>query len=195
MVSRPNIEKVPAPILPIELGAISLRAFEADDYADFCDYRNQPGVDRYVRWAMDEPEKARREAFDKRRRNRTIKVPGDILAPAIVDSASGRVIGEAMLRWIDNEHRQGEVGYGLHPDFQGRGLAGTAATEMLRIGFGQLGLHRIHGGCDPRNLASAAVLRRLGMREEGILREVELLKGEWVDEQVFAMLATEWRAK
>ena len=64
---------------------------------------------------------------------------------------------------------------------------------MLRIGFDEVGLHRILGGCDPRNGPSAALLPRLGMREEGHLREVEFVKGEWVDEQVFAMLEDEWR--
>jgi RimJ/RimL family protein N-acetyltransferase len=180
-------------VFPIELDAITLRPFVAADYGDFCAYRSQPGVDRYVRWAVDDPDEVRRDAFEKRVLRTKIDEPGDILTPAIVDRATGRVAGEVMLRWVDDEHLQGEVGFGLHPDFHGRGIARAAATEMLRTGFDDLGLHRVYGGCDPRNGPSAGLMRRLGMREEGILREVELLKGEWVDEQVFALLADEWR--
>jgi RimJ/RimL family protein N-acetyltransferase len=192
MVSRHTIGQVAAPVLPIELDAITLRPFQSDDYDDFCAYRSLAEPARYVRWSPDDPAKVRRAAFTKRRRATRIAAPGDILAPAIADRATGRIVGELMLRWIDNEHRQGEVGFGLHPDFQGRGIARTAAVEMLRIGFDILGLHRIYGGCDPRNAPSAGLMRRLGMREEATLHEVEYLKGEWVDEQIFALLSTEW---
>jgi RimJ/RimL family protein N-acetyltransferase len=193
MVSRHTIGQVAVPALPIELDAITLRPLVADDYADFCTYRSRADVARYVRWAPDDPEAVRREAFDKRLLRTTLDQPGDILTLAIVDRPTGRLAGEVMLRWVDDEHRQGEVGFGLHPDFHGRGLARAAAGEMLRVGFGEVGLHRIYGGCDPRNGPSAGLMRRFGMREEGILREVELLKGEWVDEQIFALLADEWR--
>jgi RimJ/RimL family protein N-acetyltransferase len=37
------------------------------------------------------------------------------------------------------------------------------------------------------------VLERLGMRREAHLRENEFIKGEWCDELVYAMLASEWR--
>jgi len=63
---------------------------------------------------------------------------------------------------------------------------------MLRLGFEQLGLHRIVGRLEARNAASAAVLERLGMRLEAHLRENEWVKGEWQSELVYAMLETEW---
>ena len=65
---------------------------------------------------------------------------------------------------------------------------------MLRIGFEELGLHRIAGRLDARNEASARVLERLGMRREAHLVENEFVKGEWTDELVYAMLEQEWRA-
>lgn len=46
-----------------------------------------------------------------------------------------------------------------------------------------------------RNVESARVLERLGMRREAHLRENEFIKGEWCDELVNAMLASEWRAR
>ena len=65
---------------------------------------------------------------------------------------------------------------------------------MLRLGFDGLRLHRIIARVDARNTASAAVLRRLGMRQEAYLRENEWFKGEWTDEIDFAILESEWRA-
>ncbi|MCW2947645.1 MAG: GCN5-related N-acetyltransferase, partial [Actinoallomurus sp.] len=92
-------------------------------------------------------------------------------------------------------HRQGEVGYIFHPDHGGRGYATEAAEVVLRLGFEELGLHRIVGRLDGRNTASARVLERLGLRREAHFVQNELVKGEWTDEVVYAMLADEWRAR
>jgi aminoglycoside 6'-N-acetyltransferase len=47
---------------------------------------------------------------------------------------------------------------------------------------------------DPRNDASAALCRRLGMREEGYFAQDTWFKGEWGDTSIFAILAHEWEA-
>ena len=64
-----------------------------------------------------------------------------------------------------------------------------------RLAFGLLGLHRVFGRTDARNVASAALMRRLGMRQEAHLRENEIFKGAWGDELVFAVLEDEWNAR
>ena len=66
---------------------------------------------------------------------------------------------------------------------------------MLRLGFDDFGLHRVIGRIDARNTASARVLERLGMRREAHFLQNEMIKGEWTDEVVFAMLEHEWRAR
>jgi aminoglycoside 6'-N-acetyltransferase len=66
---------------------------------------------------------------------------------------------------------------------------------MLDYAFGTLGLHRVYAELDPRNTASVALCGRLGMREEGYLREDMWLKGEWSDTGVYAVLASEWAAR
>ena len=103
-----------------------------------------------------------------------------------------RLVGEVTLAWLSREHRQGEIGFILHPDFQGRGIATEAAQVMLRLGFEGLDLHRITGRCDARNLGSARVMERLGMRREALFVESEIFKGEWGDELVYAILQEEW---
>jgi RimJ/RimL family protein N-acetyltransferase len=118
-----------------------------------------------------------------------------MLVLAVERRDSGALIGDVNLRWLSAEHQQGEIGFVLHPDHHGQGFAREAATEMLRLGFEGLGLHRIIGRCDARNVASARLMERLGMRREAYLRENERVKGEWCDEYVYAMLALEWRAR
>lgn len=63
---------------------------------------------------------------------------------------------------------------------------------MLNLGFETMGMHRIIARIDARNVASAAVLTRLGMRKEAHLVKNELFQGEWSDEADYAILAEEW---
>ena len=105
-----------------------------------------------------------------------------------------RVIGEFMLKRHSAEHRQGEIGWLLHPDVHGRGYATEAARELLRLAFGELGLHRIIAEADSANGPSVAVMRRLGMRHEADLREDHWSEGEWGDSTVYSILEGEWRA-
>lgn len=102
----------------------------------------------------------------------------------------GAVIGDVMLAWISGEHLTAEIGFTFHPDHHGDGFASEAAAELLRLGFGGLGLHRIIGRCDARNTPSAV----LGMWHEAHFRVNECIKGGWTDEYVYALLAHEWAA-
>ena len=97
-----------------------------------------------------------------------------------------------VLFWHNREHGGGEIGYVLSPDFGGHGYATEAVYALLRLGFDELGLHRIVARVDERNEDSAKLARRLGMRQEARLVHNELFKGEWSTELDFAMLADEW---
>ena len=55
-------------------------------------------------------------------------------------------------------------------------------------------MHRISSWCIADNTASARVLERLGLRQEGRLRENEHFKGRWWDTLLFGLLESEWRA-
>ncbi|HMJ78153.1 MAG TPA: GNAT family protein, partial [Iamia sp.] len=79
---------------------------------------------------------------------------------------------------------------------QGHGYATEAAAEMLRIGFGELGLRRIVASCFADNTPSWRLMERLGMRRE-LASKAEALhrtKG-WLDGYQYALLADEWRAR
>jgi RimJ/RimL family protein N-acetyltransferase len=119
----------------------------------------------------------------------------DGLRLAVELRASGQVIGDVSLWRTSAEHQRGEIGFVLHPKHQGRGYAVESMRELLRIGFEEASLHRIVGRCDALNLASAALMERLGMRQEAHFRQNELIKGAWSDGLVYAILASEWSAR
>ena len=150
-------------------------------------------VSRYLNWPpMD---RAAATALVKRRRKQSrLGREGEAIGLLVVERETDRYVGEVILKLASEVSRQGEVGWSIHPDVQGRGYATEAAREMLRLGFDELGLHRIVAECDPRNAGSIRVMEKLGMRREADHVEAMFLKGEWVGSTVFAMLESEWRA-
>jgi RimJ/RimL family protein N-acetyltransferase len=156
--------------------------------------QSRPDVVRYLYWEPRSRDELR-ETLTQRIGQTALKAAGDKLILAVVRQDSDQLIGDVNLQWLSGEHRQGEIGFVLHPDHHGRGFAREAALVMLRLGFEGLGLHRIIGRCDGRNAASAKAMERLGMRREAHLRENEMVKGEWCDELVYAMLEAEWRQR
>jgi RimJ/RimL family protein N-acetyltransferase len=131
----------------------------------------------------------------RRMKATAIQREGDAIQLAMVLPHAGSVIGHVNLALVSSAHRQGEIGFVLHPDHSGKGYAREASLVLMRLGFDELGLHRIFGRCDARNESSARLMERLGMRREAHLHENELVKGEWTDELVYAMLDREWRSQ
>ena len=87
---------------------------------------------------------------------------------------------------------EGEAWYLVDPARWGQGIATAATSELLTIGFGEVGLHRIWATCLPDNPASERVLQKVGMRKEGFLLQNLKIHGVWKDSSLYAMLSDEW---
>ncbi|OLF13578.1 GNAT family N-acetyltransferase [Actinophytocola xanthii] len=179
------------PAYPIETVRLTLRPFVAEDLDALHAYQKLPEVARYL---YNDPRDlaASREALKRRMAVTALEKPGEVLVLAVVLRETGELVGEVNLGWHSAEHRQGEFGFVFNPAFHGNGYAGEAAVEMLRLGFEGLGLHRIVGRCDGRNTSSAKLMARLGLRREAHFVQNEIVKGQWTDEIVYAMLEEEW---
>ncbi|MFB9834841.1 GNAT family N-acetyltransferase [Actinoallomurus acaciae] len=183
-----------SPELPIKTERLLLRLYAEGDLDDLVDIQSRPDVTRYLYWGPRDRTQSRGSLAEKIAASGLAK-EGDNLTLAVELPEAGKVIGDVQLFWTSEKHRQGEIGYIFHPDFGGRGYATEAAEVILRLGFEELGLHRLVGRLDGRNTASARVLERLGMRREAHLVQNEMVKGEWTDEVVYAVLEDEWRAR
>jgi RimJ/RimL family protein N-acetyltransferase len=180
--------------LPLLTDRLLLRPYEAKDLEAIYDLFSREDVCRYLPWEPMDREQAKAK-LEQRLQQNHLDADGDPVVLVAVEQATGRSVGELMLRLSSLASRQGEVGWSFHPDVQGRGLATEGAREVLRLGFEIVGLHRIMAGCDSRNAASLRVMERLGMRREAHFLENEFDKGEWAGEFVCAILEHEWRAK
>jgi RimJ/RimL family protein N-acetyltransferase len=182
-----------APTYPLETERLLLRPLDPIGDVDALHaYQSLPAVCRYVPFEPRTREEIAERLSHPERVLWALITPGQALDLAIVLKETGELIGDVLLFWRDATN--GEVGYVVHPDHHGRGIATEAAGEMLRLAFDDLGLHRVTARIDQRNPASAAVLTKLGMRQEAVLVENEWFKGEWSTEVDFAILDREWRA-
>ena len=173
---------------------LTLRRYEPSDLAFLFSMFSLEDVCRYLPWSPMDIDQARAK-LDQRLGQTRLEADGDPVVLVAEETATGRPIGEFMLRLTSVHSRQGEIGWSLHPTAQGHGFATEGAREILRLGFDESRLHRIAAGCDSRNVASIRVMERLGMRREAEFVENEYLKGEWVGEVVCAILEPEWRAQ
>jgi len=173
---------------------LTLRRFQIDDLDDLALIVGNEDVNRYLyseprdmdattvmlQGLLDQPQET---GADNR------------LCVAVELENEKRVIGEFLLWWTKNEHRQGEMGGSLHPDFHGRGFASEVYADLLDLAFGDFGLHRVVGRCDARNRPSVRSLEKAGMRQEAHFVENEWVKGEWTDEIVMALRKEEWERR
>jgi [ribosomal protein S5]-alanine N-acetyltransferase len=113
----------------------------------------------------------------------------------IQQERDGRLLGECSLFNFQEQSRRAEVGYTLAFESWGKGYMNEALSSLLEFGFSTLGLNRVEADIDPRNVASARTLERLGFRKEGHLRERWIVAGEVSDSSLFGLLAAEWKSK
>jgi RimJ/RimL family protein N-acetyltransferase len=110
-----------------------------------------------------------------------------MLAVAGKDS---ELIGSARL--ATGEYESAQIGFALRPDQWGQGKGLETVRLLLRLGFIELGLHRIWGARSPLNEASARTMRAAGMIEEGTIRGHLFTRGAWRDSPIHSILREEF---
>lgn len=126
-------------------------------------------VERIARWRERTTERPRRGIW------------------AIEEQATGIPVGSVVLVPLPNSAGEVEVGWWLHPDAWGRGLASEAARGALATGFAD-GLGEIYAITHLANLPSQRVCRRIGMSDLGVFHD------RWYQgaSQIFRITGAEW---
>lgn len=179
--------------MEIVTARLRLREFVADDWPAVLAYQSDPRYQRFYEMT-EQTERGARDfvAMFLAQQQAQPRIKYQL---AVTLKATDELIGNCGVRLKSPGAREADIGYELNPEFWGRGYASEAAHAMVEYGFTELGVHRIWSWCIADNVASARVLEKLGMRQEGRLRENEFFKGRWWDTLVYAILEPEWRAR
>jgi len=106
--------------------------------------------------------------------------------------SQGRLVGQVTVGAISwGSLRSAYIGYWIDQAHAGRGLIPRAVALVGDHCLGTLGLHRLEINIRPENVASLAVVRKLGFRNEGLRERYLHIDGRWCDHWLFAVTAEE----
>lgn len=117
---------------------------------------------------------------------------GDNFVFAIGRPSNNQPMGAIELAVNKIDHNA-ELGYWLGREHWNNGFCTEAGKRILEFGFEEIGLHRITAHHMTRNPASGQVLKKIGMTQEGILRNHVRKWGVFEDVVLYGMLARDPR--
>lgn len=179
------------PSLPLTTPRLTLRLLTEPDRAPLFAIFSHPEVMRY--WSTppwtdlsqaDQLIHATQQGYDS----------GEYLQLGVERTADHTLIGTCTLFSFVHQCRRAEMGYALGRPYWGQGYMHEALQRWVQYAFEDLGLNRLEADIDPRNLASAKALQRLGFQKEGYMRERWIVGEEISDTEFYGLLAHEWRA-
>lgn len=168
---------------------LMIRIAKIDDSEAIYFYRSDVIENRYQGWL---PESVSEVRDYIKTMPTTFDVSDVCLQFVIIEKTNNLLIGDIGISFTNHNNKQAEIGCTLNKDFQGNGYATEAMRAMVELLFVKLNKHRVIASVDPRNTASIRLIERLGFRKEAHFKESYFLRGEWVDDVIYAKLRGEW---
>jgi len=179
--------------LPLRTERLVIRTLEPRDLDAFVAYRTDPDIGRYQDWALPYTLEAARSLFD---RQAALTGPTDGEGVQLAIEYGGEIVGDL---YVELRHG-GDIavlGYTLSTAHQGKGFATEAVTRLVDALVDD-GVHRIVATLDPENVPSMRVLEAIGFTFESFAPKAEFVRGEWVDDLRYSLLAEDrvaWRTR
>ncbi|MCJ2532342.1 MAG: GNAT family N-acetyltransferase [Candidatus Thermoplasmatota archaeon] len=107
----------------------------------------------------------------------------------------GQPIGSlGFYKWAPSAGYQAEMGYDLTKEHWGKGIMTEAMKAVVDFGFKKMELNRIEIFIMPRNKRSIKMVKNLGFKREGLLRQRYFDEfGNFADDVLFSMLRSDWK--
>jgi RimJ/RimL family protein N-acetyltransferase len=178
---------LPLPVR-VESRNLVIRPVEEADIADLLLIN---GDDQVTRFLPYETWQSVADGMTWLQRTRSIESTGTGVQLVVTAKASGRVIGACLVFRYEEGSARAELGYVLGRAYWGKGCMREALAALIARFF-EAGLRRLEAQVHPANIASCQLLERLGFRNEGLLRQRWVAKGETYDARFYGLLREEW---
>lgn len=178
-------------MLPLTTDRLTIRMMRNRDIDRVVAYRNDPSIGRFQDWELPYTEAAARRVIDGQSE---VEGPTDgrWVQLAVELTESGELLGDLAVQL-----REGGVhstlGYSFAGEHHGKGYATEAASALIDA-LCVSGVHRFVATLDPENVPSMRVLEAVGFTFESLVRQAEFIRGEWVDDLRYSMLAEDHAA-
>lgn len=163
---------------------LTIRDFTESDFQEIHDLVKEPEIYKYQHWGPNTEEDTLH--FINMCISQQSEVPRKSFEMAITMTDTGQLLGAIGIRV--SSYNKSDIGYWVRRDFWGKGIASEATNGLLEFGFNTLGLNKITATASPENLGSLRVLEKVGMVKEGYLKEDMLVRGEYRDSVLMAIL-------
>jgi ribosomal-protein-alanine N-acetyltransferase len=168
--------------------SVSLRGLRKSDATALLDHLNKPPVLEFI-----QPSPASVAEFERFIRwTQTRRRAGRHVCFGVLPSGHDRPVGIIQVWPIEQDFATAECGFVLSESYWGTGLFLQAARMTFDFAFGTLGVHRIEARSVQTNARGNAVLRKLGARRDGVLREAFHRDGRFQNYIMWSILAPEW---
>lgn len=178
-----------APML--ETDRLILRDLVLSDFDAVHAYASDPLVTRFTSFGPNTLDDT--HAFLSRSIDAASKIPRRVHTFAVIEQASGHLIGSGGLEPSDATGEHYAMGYCFHRHGWGRGYGKETADALVQFGFDRLQAHRLWAHVFVGNAASAHILEGLGFRREGLALQSLYLRNAWHDILTFGQLRSEWQ--
>lgn len=173
----------PFPILETE--RLILRQCNQEDTSDFFVLRSDKNVMKYIPRPIATNHADAAAVIDTM--NDGIN-KNESINWAITIKGNSQLIGVIGYYRTKKEHFRSEIGYILHPKYQGKGIMNEALKAALNFGFTVMNLHSIEAVVDPENLASRKLLEKNSFIQEAHLKESEFYDGKFLDTIIYSKI-------
>jgi len=180
------------PAYRIETQRLVVRCYEPSDVQMLADSITDSveHLKPWMPWAHAEPESLAARAEHVRRFRGMFDLQQDFVY-AIFNKEGTRLLGGTGLHTrLGGE--QLEIGYWIHKDFVNQGLVTESTAALVKVAFEIVCVHRVEIHCDPRNVASASIPRKLGFTHEGTLRSKLHFLDHWIDSMIWGLVENEY---
>lgn len=146
----------------IETKNLLLRRMSYNDINDLFEMRKDPRMNEYTDTIPDATTDETKAYIEKM--NKGIDDDKWIIW-AIECKQSNKLIGTISIWNINKEQESGELGYGISPDYQGKGLMKEALLNVIGYGFEMMKLRALEAYTEEQNINSINLLKRCNFIE------------------------------
>ena len=177
----PNFD--PFPILMTE--RLTLRHVDENDVNEIFFLRSDKKV---LQFLDRKPAESAEDAMDFIKKINNLEKNNEAVNWAITITGDHTLLGTICFWNINKEHYRSEIGYVLHPDFQGKGFMQEAMTVVLKYGFETMKLHSVEANVNPDNVPSIRLLERNHFLSEAYFKENYYFDGKFLDSEIYSLI-------
>jgi RimJ/RimL family protein N-acetyltransferase len=144
----------------------------------------------FMPWASEEPQTVEQKV-ELTRRFRSRFDSGQDYVYGIFDPEGSRVLGGTGLHTRLSGNAL-EIGYWIHKDYVNQGLITESTAALTRLAIELYHVERLEIHCSVKNLASAAIPRKLGYTHEATRRGLGYANGHSSDAMIWTLFAEEY---